>query len=72
MLTLEERRENALKHFTSTYGPDRGVKRWETYCRKMGWLEEEVIEIDDDGVVHAAADPKPKGARSSARGRAGK
>ena len=64
MLTLEERRENALKHFTSTYGPDRGVKRWEDYCRKMGWLE--------------AEDPKPKkkasssGTPSSGAGRAGK
>ena len=63
MLTLEERRENALKHFTSTYGPDHGITRWETYCRKMGWLEEETPP------KKKASSSKPP---SSGAGRAGK
>ena len=39
MLSKEERREKALKHFVSTWGERQGTKMWEDYCKKSGLLE---------------------------------
>jgi len=41
MLTPEERRDKAHKHFIATWGEEQGTKMWEDYCRKSGLLPPE-------------------------------
>lgn len=43
-MTVDERRDKALRHFVSLYGPNRGAREWATYCRKSGLLPSEDAE----------------------------
>lgn len=43
-LTLEERREKALRTFIERFGPDAGPKKWEVFCKKADLLESESTE----------------------------
>ena len=40
MLTNEDRRDKALRHFVATWGEAKGVALWKDYCRKSGLLED--------------------------------
>lgn len=40
MLTKEERREKAHRHFISTWGEEIGTRMWKEYCEKSDLLPE--------------------------------
>lgn len=63
-MTPEIRREKALRHFTTTFGEERGVPMWEAYCKKSGLLKVEKPEKDPvTGPKRTRRPPASKGGR---------
>ena len=42
-MTPADRREKALRYFIETFGEERGVLMWESYCGKSDLFDEDAV-----------------------------
>lgn len=59
-LSIEVRREKALKSFVERYGEEAGPKVWEDYCRKSGLLPKKTKAFPVLPTPDEVEDPPPK------------